>query len=61
MARFTAETHVGLVDSVFLDGQRLENVTEADDELGFAVIISPETGVLKLVTGRVVVTLYPAK
>ncbi|AUQ98078.1 hypothetical protein [Phaeobacter inhibens] len=59
MTRYTAEQHAGKVELVHLDGEKIENVIECDDELGFAITFDAKTGQETLLTGKVAVFLTP--
>lgn len=63
MPRYTPDTLAGRsVKAVFCDGAKIDHVIEADDDLGFAVVLEwDECGGTahsrkRLVTGEIVVT-----
>ncbi|MDO6755403.1 hypothetical protein Q4598_04105 [Phaeobacter inhibens] len=60
MTRYTAAKHAGKVELVHLNGEKIENVIECDDDLGFAITLDVKTGQETLLTGKIAVTLYPA-
>ena len=63
MPRYTPDTLAGRsVKAVFCDGEKIDHVIEADDDLGFAVVLDGDgcggTALSRgrLVTGEIVVT-----
>ena len=57
MPRYTPDNTRGGDVEIFIDGQKAEEVMEADDDLGFIVIRDRDVPIGKrLITGQVIVT-----
>lgn len=63
MPRYTPENahRLGVI-SIFLDGERVSDACEVDDDLGFVVVRDRSTPLgRRLLTGQVVVTFAPSE